>query len=154
MSSDENSFDVVVVGCGIAGLSAAVSACHQGAKVALLERATIEERGGNTRYTEDFLRMNTDSEVFDDFETELAVTGSGYLDPSPGHATSAPYEQWPAIVKSMNIIDPEVITTFSNEAGPTLQWPKGFGARFDHLPTPRCLTRMAMSFPGSTLAGR
>jgi tricarballylate dehydrogenase len=48
MSSDENSFDVVVVGCGIAGLSAAVSACHQGAKVALLERATIEERGGNT----------------------------------------------------------------------------------------------------------
>ena len=31
--------DVVVVGCGIAGLSAAVSAQQAGAKVALLERA-------------------------------------------------------------------------------------------------------------------
>ena len=127
MSDGGNRFDVVVVGCGIAGLSAAVSACQQGAKVAVLERATFEERGGNTRYTEGFLRMNNDSEVSDDFETELAVTGSGYLDPALVHESSAPYEQWPPIVKSMNFVDPEVITAFSSEAGPTLQWLKGFG---------------------------
>lgn len=45
---------VVVVACGIAGLSAAVSAQREGAKVALLERAPKDQRGGNTRYTESF----------------------------------------------------------------------------------------------------
>ena len=32
-------YDVVVVGCGIAGLSAAVAAIQAGARVAVLERA-------------------------------------------------------------------------------------------------------------------
>ena len=149
MSDNGNRFDVVVVGCGIAGLSAAVSACQQGAKVAVLERATFEERGGNTRYTEGFLRMNNDSEVSDDFETELATTGSAYLDPALVHETAAPYEQWPAIVRSMNFVDPEVITAFSSEAGPTLQWLKGFGARFDNLPTPH----ITHSFPKLVTVG-
>ena len=44
---DTQSCDVVVVGCGIAGLSAAVSAAQGGARVAILERAPIEERGGD-----------------------------------------------------------------------------------------------------------
>ncbi len=52
-------FDVVVVGSGIAGLSAAISALESGARVAVIERATPEESGGNTRYTEAFLRMET-----------------------------------------------------------------------------------------------
>ena len=149
MAEEGNRFDVVVVGCGIAGLSAAVSACQQGAKVVVLERATYEERGGNTRYTEGFLRMNNDSEVSDDFEIELAATGSGYLDPALVHETSAPYEEWSAIVKSMSFVDPEVITTFANEAGPTLQWLKGFGARFDFLPTPH----ITHSFPKLVTVG-
>ena len=37
---------IVVAGCGIAGLSAAVSAAEQGASVTVLERAVKEERGG------------------------------------------------------------------------------------------------------------
>ena len=59
--------DVIVVGCGIAGLSAAVSAHEAGAKVALLERAPKDQRGGNTRYTESFWRMKSENEVSDDF---------------------------------------------------------------------------------------
>ena len=39
--------DVVVVGGGIAGMSAAVRALEEGASVILLERANAE-RGGNT----------------------------------------------------------------------------------------------------------
>jgi len=47
----ENKFDVVVAGCGVAGLSAAVAAAEAGARVAILERAPEEERGGQSRYT-------------------------------------------------------------------------------------------------------
>ncbi len=35
----QHSFDVVVVGCGVAGLSAAVAAAEAGARVAVLERS-------------------------------------------------------------------------------------------------------------------
>ncbi|MCY4231690.1 MAG: FAD-dependent oxidoreductase, partial [Alphaproteobacteria bacterium] len=63
-----DTFDVVVIGCGIAGLSAAVSALEVGAQVAVLERAVREERGGNTRYTESFWRMRDRDAVSDDFD--------------------------------------------------------------------------------------
>jgi succinate dehydrogenase/fumarate reductase flavoprotein subunit len=41
--------DVVIVGCGAAGLTAALAALQNGAKVIVLERSTVEDRGGNTR---------------------------------------------------------------------------------------------------------
>ena len=44
MSKENEMQDVVVVGCGIAGLSAAVSAAEKGARVVVLERAPREER--------------------------------------------------------------------------------------------------------------
>jgi tricarballylate dehydrogenase len=40
--------DVVVIGGGIAGLSAAITAMHEGAEVILLEKAPKLQRGGNT----------------------------------------------------------------------------------------------------------
>lgn len=48
--------DVLVVGGGIAGLCAALSARERGASVALLERAPRSERGGNTRFSNGALR--------------------------------------------------------------------------------------------------
>lgn len=128
-------FDVVVAGCGIAGLSAALSAAQGGAKVAVLERAPIEERGGNTRYTDAYLRMKSETEVTDDFETHLAENGGGYLDPELIRHTTEAYEQWPAIVKTLSFADPELIAAFANACGPTVQWLKSFGAKFDFLPT-------------------
>ena len=74
-------FDVVVAGCGVAGLSAAVAAAEAGARVAVLERAPREERGGQSRYTEAYLRMKSEAEVTDNFETHLAENSSGYVDP-------------------------------------------------------------------------
>ena len=39
-------YDVVATGCGVAGLSAAIAAPESGCRVALVERATEEKRGG------------------------------------------------------------------------------------------------------------
>ena len=135
MTIQTHSFDVVVAGCGIAGLSAAVSAAQGGARVAVLERAPIEERGGNTRYTDAYLRMKNEHEVTDDFETHLAENGGGYLDPELIKHTTQAYEQWPAIVKTLSFADPELIAAFADACGPTVQWLKTFGVKFDFLPT-------------------
>jgi tricarballylate dehydrogenase len=70
-------FDVVVAGCGVAGLSVAVAAAEAGARVAVLERAAREKRSGQSRYTETNLRMKSETEVTDDVETHLAENSSG-----------------------------------------------------------------------------
>ena len=49
--------DVVVVGMGIAGLSAALAAADAGADVVVLDRAARGQSGGNTRFTEAFMRL-------------------------------------------------------------------------------------------------
>src|SRR5208283_515424 len=50
---------------------------EQRAKVVVLERAPKQERGGQSRYTEAYLRMKSRTEVTDDFETILAENSSG-----------------------------------------------------------------------------
>ncbi len=50
-------FDVVVVGGGIAGLSAALSATEAGARAVLVEKAPLPERGGNTRFADAQMRF-------------------------------------------------------------------------------------------------
>ena len=60
----EEEFDVIVVGAGAAGLSAALAAIEQAEqigdgspKVAVLERSAKELRGGNTRWSGAYLRL-------------------------------------------------------------------------------------------------
>lgn len=136
MSTDAQGFDVVVVGCGIAGLSAAVAAQQHGAKVAILERAPVEERGGNTRYTPARLRMKSVSEVSDDFIDYFSENAGGYLDPSLMRLTTERVENWPSILRAMSFADPEVVTTFADEVPRTLAWLQGFGIRFERVEIP------------------
>ena len=49
--------DVLVVGGGNAALTAALAAREQGARVTVLERAPVEERGGNSRFTAGAIRV-------------------------------------------------------------------------------------------------
>lgn len=131
----ESEFDVLVVGSGIAGLSAACAAVDAGARVAVLERSSPEDFGGNTRWTESYLRMKSEHEVSDDFE-ELLVSNAGHhVDPNVIAAVAQPYAQWPGYVKAHGMPDPELVSTLSTQAGPTVQWLKRYGIRFDALPT-------------------
>lgn len=54
-------FDVVVVGGGNAALCAALSASEQGANVAVLEAAPVDESGGNSRFAGGVMRFAYDS---------------------------------------------------------------------------------------------
>ena len=131
--SQQHEYDLIVVGCGVAGLSAAVSAAELGLQVLALERAPFEERGGQSRYTEAYLRMKSHSEVSDDFETHLAENGSAAIDPDLVERSADAQET--GLVRSLSLLDPNFINTFAQNAGPTVKWFESIGARFDFLPT-------------------
>ncbi|MCO5064286.1 MAG: FAD-dependent tricarballylate dehydrogenase TcuA [Rhizobiaceae bacterium] len=127
--------DVLVIGSGIAGLSAAVSAQMAGAQVMVLERSPEADFGGNTRWTEAYFRMKSEDEVSDDFEERLVQNAGCNLDPNIVGPMGGPYSDWPGFVKSHGMPDPELVSALSENAGPTVNWLKTFGVRFDALPT-------------------
>ncbi|MCA8929475.1 MAG: FAD-dependent oxidoreductase [Alphaproteobacteria bacterium] len=126
--------DVIVVGCGIAGLSAAVSAAEAGATVHVLERAPRNDRGGNTRYTESFWRMKDHDTIADDFAERLAENAAGYLDPEVTKDYARPYAEWSPLLRAQPALDPALIEAWGDGAGPAVRWLESKGARFDYLP--------------------
>ena len=83
---------VVVVGAGNAALSAALSAHEAGARVTVLEKAPLSERGGNTFFTGGAFRfpykdINTVCGLIDDLsEAELAQIDVGSYSEKNFHA--------------------------------------------------------------------
>lgn len=128
--------DILIVGHGIAGLSSAVSALEAGAKnVTILERAPRAECGGNTRWTEAFMRMKSTDEISDDFEAHFAANAGFYLDPSLVAETARDYASWSAILRAHGFTDPELVGTLAAAAPATLQWLQGFGITFSPMAT-------------------
>lgn len=131
---DTTNLDLLVVGCGVAGLSAAVTAAQSGLKVLCLERATEADFGGNSRWTEAYMRMKNDSEVADDFEEHFALNAGFNLDPNLLAACVDDAQGWPAWVKAHGFTDPEVISAFAQSVPPTIAWLKGLGLTFAPQP--------------------
>lgn len=104
-------YDVVVVGSGGAGLSAALSAAEEGASVLLIEKTAV--LGGNT------LRA---SGLFNAADPERQRP-MGIVDSVDWH-----YEQTMASGAGRN--DPALVRRFVEEALPTLHWLEGLGIRF------------------------
>ncbi len=131
----EYTYDVVVLGSGVAGLCAAVSAAESGAGVAIVERAREGEHGGNTRYTEAFLRMKSLTEVSEDFEDRFASESGYHVDEQLLlEATSRAAGERTGVFPPS--LDPEVISVFADSAGATLEWMQGAGVRFGPADTP------------------
>ena len=123
--------DVVVVGCGIAGLSAAVSAAQAGASVRVLERSPEDERGGNSRYTSGNLRMKSATEITDDFVDQLVRSSSTFVHHSFNASTLTPYDEWPPVLRAYGFADPELVTAFAEGAPESVAWMKTCGVRFE-----------------------
>jgi len=155
MAAAAEGFDILVVGCGVAGLSAAVAAAEGGATVGLLERSTRDERGGNTRYTEAYLRMKSETELSHDFESLLLDNSGYYIEPDLVASTVLDYENWSPVVRTRAFTDPELIAAFVDAVPDAVAWLKAHGISFGEAGfyglTPRPSPRIAINGGGLQL---
>lgn len=124
-----DAWDVIVIGGGNAGLCAALSAREAGAEVLVLERSSMEKRGGNSAFTGGGFRMvhhgteDIRAVVPDLTEDEIARTDFGqytaedYLD-DLGRVTQY-------------YIDPDLAETLVRSSRETVRWMQGKGVRFE-----------------------
>lgn len=107
---------VVIIGCGAAGLSAAVAAAETVlageavVDVTVLERTGVDERGGGTRHTGAFLRVEEDFSPASSFEEDVVAFSDGRSDRS-------------------------VVRRLAAEAKETLSWVEDLGVKFDAIET-------------------
>jgi len=78
----EDAYDLVVIGMGAAGQSAAIAYAEAapGARIAVLERAPKEERGGATRYTSSWFRITEDRQLDPEFLGMMERVSGGQAD--------------------------------------------------------------------------
>ena len=125
-TSKSGSYDVVVVGGGNAALTAAISAHQSGARVVVLESASNELRGGNTRFTGGLFRF-----TYHNLQEISRVLGK-HDDPS-----LCEFEPYTAddFLKDINRVtrgkyDPALIDVLIKESYPTVCWLAGLGMPF------------------------
>jgi tricarballylate dehydrogenase len=122
------SHDLVVIGCGAAGLSAAVSfmACAKAqgrsARVAVLERASREGRGGATRWTSSWFRITEDRKLDPKFVTRMDEVSRGRADLAYCRRLAA---ETPATLEFLEANDVEL--TYFRQAFPNTNTGGGLG---------------------------
>lgn len=119
-------YDVVVVGGGNAGFSAAHAAAERGRKVLLLERGTQDMAGGNSYYTAGATRIPHDG--LDDLRD--------IVEPDERHATTIvpPYSSDEYLADLVKVTDgrtdPEMARVLVTEAGDAVRWLHSLGLRY------------------------
>lgn len=101
-------FDVIVIGSGAAGLTATLAAHERlgdDARIAIVERSAPEARGGNTRWTGAYLRLEDPYTPADGFLEDAERFSQGYAD----------LEYWTRLTELL----PD-----------TMEWLQAFGLRF------------------------
>ena len=121
-------FDVIIVGAGNAALCAGLAAQEAGARVLVLERAPIDEAGGNSRYTAGAMRCvyrNADelNEIFSDLsERELKETDFGQYTEGDFFDDMGRLTDYRC--------DPDLTEILVRQSRPALQWMRTKGVRF------------------------
>jgi tricarballylate dehydrogenase len=115
-------YDIVVVGCGIAGMSAGLRAAELGADVALLEKAPEEHRGGHTQFSESFRAPSAVTDL-SEYGYEFAV---------PDYTPDDFYDD--IISRTNGRADPDLARAVVDRAGPTIEWLTDRGAEWEMEP--------------------
>src|SRR5258705_9084277 len=120
-------YDVIVVGKGNAALCAALSAHEQGAKVLMLEAASEEESGGNTRFAGGVMRFAYQS--VDDLKRVTEISDEEIATSDFGTNTREEFLHDVFRLTSYRT-DADLCETFVNESLETMAWLRAKGARF------------------------
>lgn len=114
--------DLVVVGCGMAGLAAGLRAAELDLNPVLLEKTPREERGGQTRYVQSFRIPSADSGLPErGYEFDISdYSADDYYDDIM-HQTSGK-------------ADPDIARTLVDRASPTAEWLTDHGVDWDMEP--------------------
>lgn len=120
--------NIVVIGAGIAGLSAALTAREAGASVTVLERAPRDERGGNTRFSN--AAMRAVYEGVDDIAKLVPDLSEGERARTDfGRYTRDEYLDDMAQVTHYRT-DPGLAELLVDHSAETLRWLKANGVKF------------------------
>jgi len=121
-------YDVVIVGGGNAALCAAISAANSGARVLVLERSPVEERGGNTSFTDGLMRT-----VYDG-EDDIRAFCPDLTDEEAASADFGSYEEADFFDDMARITqyrtDPELCEILVRGSRETILWMRDQGVRF------------------------
>ena len=120
--------DVLVVGAGLAGLAAALAAKQQGASVLVLERAPLDERGGNTRFSNGAMRA-VYAGVDDIVELVGDITPEERARADFGSYTREQYYDDIGRVTQYRA-DPMLSDILVEQSGPTMRWLKTQGVSY------------------------
>jgi tricarballylate dehydrogenase len=120
--------DIVVVGAGLAGLTAALTAHERGAAVVVVECAPEEERGGNTRFSNGAMRAvydgisDIEKLVGEIGDQERAKTDFGAYSREQYFDDMARVTQYRA--------DPALTELLVDHSKETMEWLRGRGVKF------------------------
>ncbi len=120
-------FDVVVVGKGNAALCAALAAKDQGVKVAMLEAATEDEHGGNSRFAGGVMRFAY--ATLEDLRRVTDITDEEAANSDFGTNTREEFLDTLYRLTSYRT-DPDLSEFLVNSSLDTMAWLRSKGARF------------------------
>lgn len=151
---------VVVVGAGLAGLCAALSAREHGAEVLVLEASPRDARGGNSRFSNGSFRFAHDG-LHHDGELALELLIDVASDPDAARLRIAPYTRADfrddILRTSHNRSNPDELDLVVDTSFETLRWLRahgvslGFNLKFSHVQEVRSTDSTTLD-PGACVA--
>jgi len=114
------SYDVIVIGAGNAGLSAAIAASELGAKTLVLERAPVHLRGGNSYFTGGLFRFAYNG--IDDIRSlisEMSDKESENVDVG-SYPKNKFYEDVMRVTEGL--ADPQLVEILTSNSFSTMEW--------------------------------